>query len=174
MQKSGTFTKPFKQTTAERFGASTYHFFCIKQRLCKHCFKNELTSAWLTWWKLIISKVNHLSDSSLEANRISRIYDNATKTLWMSICRATFWKLNMVDCLRRPASFDQLSDKISRLESLQVERQNSSFILQDCSRYSSTAWVLWNWTGDPPFCNQVQVQKIFNFFVYILVTSLRN
>ena len=169
LQKSGTFTKPFKQTTAERFGASTYHFFCIKQRLCKHCFKNELTSAWLTWWKLIISKVNHLSDSSLEANRISRIYDNATKTLWMSICRATFWKLNMVDCLRRPASFDQLSDKISRLESLQVERQNSSFILPDIHLQ-----LEFFETGDPPFCNQVQVQKIFNFFVYILVTSLRN
>ena len=87
----------------------------------------------------------------------------------MSRCRATFCKLNMVDCLRRPASFDQLSDKISRLESLQVERQNSSFILQDI--YLQLEFFE---TGDPPFCNQVQVQKIFNFFVYILVTSLRN
>ena len=72
----------------------------------------------------------------------------------------------MVDCLRRPASFDQLSDKISRLESLQVERQNSSFILPDIHLQ-----LEFFETGDPPFCNQVQ--KIFNFFfVYILVTSL--
>ena len=104
--------------------------------------------------------MNHLSDSSLEANRISRIYDNATKTLWMSICRATFWKLNMVDCLRRPASFDQLSDKISRLESLQVDCQNSSFILQD-----NHLLLEFFETGGPAFCNIFltfwQVQNMF-------------
>ena len=90
----------------------------------------------------------------------------------MSICRATFWKLNMVDCLRRPASFGQLSDKISRLESLQVKRQNSYSILQGI--HLQFEFFETGDSGDPPFCNLYLTSSEDICFVYILVTSLGN
>ena len=79
----------------------------------------------------------------------------------------------MVDCLRRPASFDQLSGKISRLESLQVKRQNSYSILQGIHLQFEFFEI-----GDPTFCNLYLTTDKFSSedicFVYILVTSLGN
>ena len=70
--------------------------------------------------------------------------------------------------LRNP----QLSGKISRLESLQVKRQNSYSILQGI--HLQFEFFETGDSGDPPFCNLYLTSSEDICFVYILVTSLGN
>ena len=68
VSKVHSFLKQYFQQTFQanhRFGASTT-FFCIKQRLCKHCFKNELTLAFGVLGMTYMMEANNFQGESSE------------------------------------------------------------------------------------------------------------